>query len=237
MSDPVRIGFIVEGPTDFVVLEAIVARLLAGREYEAISLQPTLSVALAPLNGGGWTAVYLWCRQTIELSGGTIQNNPLFDFYDIVVMQVDADVATKRYTDDQRIVHPPDDLPFSEPCPPVSATTDRLRRVMLGWIGESAVPPRLVLCTPSSSLETWILVGLFPADKVASKADLECRRNIEAQLQSKPLSKRLVRSGQKDIEKYRGHAPAIAEAWTVIRSRCTEAERFSSEFSECIPRR
>lgn len=35
MSDPLRIGFVVEGPTDFVVLESVISRLLEGREFES----------------------------------------------------------------------------------------------------------------------------------------------------------------------------------------------------------
>jgi hypothetical protein len=38
MSNPLRIGFVVEGPTDFVVLESVVAKLLDGREYEPVAV-------------------------------------------------------------------------------------------------------------------------------------------------------------------------------------------------------
>ena len=48
MSEPLRIGFVVEGPTDRVVLESVVAQLLGEREFEAVQLTPLLSETFRP---------------------------------------------------------------------------------------------------------------------------------------------------------------------------------------------
>ena len=235
MSDPLRVGFVVEGPTDFAILEAIIGKLLDGREFEPVAIQPELSAAFAATTGGGWTAVYLWCRQMLEQTGGPARNNPLFDFHDLVVMQIDADVAGMRYTDDRRIQNPPSDLPFSCVCPPAGKTTNHLRKIMLGWLNEKTVPQRMVFCTPSKQLETWILVALFPDNRIAASVDVECKPNPDKQLQKQPLPSRLIRSGQKDIDKYRKHAAQVAEKWPYVRKRCTEADRFSFEFLAMAP--
>lgn len=235
MSDPLRIGFVVEGPTDFVVLESVVTRLLGDREFEAVSLQPLLSNAFAAVTAGGWTSIYLWCRQMVEQTGGAIRGNPLFEFHDMVVMQIDADVAGKSYADDNRIQNPPNNLPFTRDCPPASATTDRLREIMLGWMDEADLPAKMVFCTPAQSLETWVLVALFPQNAFASAANVECRANPDAQLQAQPLAQRLIRSGKKDIQKYRDRAPAIADVWDAVCGRCSEAGRFSGEFQAKVP--
>jgi hypothetical protein len=234
MSDPLRIGFVVEGPTDFVVLESVVARLLDGREFEPVAVQPLLSSAFGATTGGGWTSIYLWCRQIVDQAGGAARANPLFGFHDLVVMQIDADVAGKAYTDDARIQDPPNDLPFSRTCPPARDTTDRLREIVLGWLDEDSLPPQMVLCTPSKSLETWILVALFPKNKIAAAANVECRLHPENQLETRPLAQRLIRSGKKDIAKYRHISPDIAAEWANVRQRCTEAERFTQEFATAV---
>lgn len=235
MSRPLRIGFVVEGPTDFVVLESVVAKLLDGREYEPVTIQPLLSDAFAATTGGGWTSIYLWCRQMVNQTGGAARTNPLFGFHDLLVMQIDADVASKNYSDDDRIQNFPNDLPFYRACPPARDSTDRLREIMLGWLNEGSLPPQMVFCTPSKSLETWVLVALFPANQFAASVNVECRLNPEAQLQARPLAQRLIRSGKKDIAKYRERSADVATAWEHVCGRCTEAERFTQEFLAVVP--
>jgi hypothetical protein len=119
-------------------------------------------------------------------------------------------------------------------CPPASWTIDALRRVLLGWMGETVPPFKTVLCTPSKAIETWVLVALFPQNQFAASADAECRANPGARLQAGPKARRLIRSGKKDVRKYRESAIEIAEAWPRVRRRCTEAERFSVEFLSAL---
>ena len=235
MSDPLKVGLIFEGPTDFVVLRAAIAALLENREFEITTVQPALSNALAPRTGGGWTAVYLWCRQVLEQARGQARDNALFNTFDLLILHVDADVAGKRYSDDQRIQDPPDDLPCECPCPPTNATTDALRRVVLGWLGETSVPPRTVLCTPSKSTETWVLVALLPDEAVNSPVELECRRDVEVVLQRMPSDRRIIRSTGKQIMEYRKREGELRLAWPQVRVSCSEAERFSQEFLAALP--
>ncbi len=85
---------------------------------------------------------------------------------------------------DQRIKTPPQDLPLrmpcskpcKTPCPRPRQITDALRQTILGWLNETQVPPRTVLCVPARSIETWVLVALFPDDATALKSNVECRR-------------------------------------------------------------
>lgn len=236
MSKPLRVAFVAEGPTDYVVLRAAVRALLGGRDFEPESLKPELDETLRTTSASGWGGVYFWCRQTVEQSGGPTSSNPLFASDDsLVVIQVDADIARRSYADYEITNAPNDDMPCEQPCPPPSATTDALRAVMLGWLNETTVPPHTVLCTPSKSLETWVLVGLFPQNQFAASADLECRSNPDAQLQAQPLAHRLIRGGQKLIDQYRANEVNLQNAWPDVRSRCTEAERFSQDFLALVP--
>lgn len=227
MSDPLRVAFVTEGPTDYFVLRAAVRALLNGRDFEPTLIQPELDDNLVPQNSGGWGAVYRWCRQATEQAGGAAGKNPLFQLHDVVVMQVDADVARASYSD-YKIRNPPNDLPCQRPCPPAVATTEALRAVLLGWLNESAVPNGMVFCTPSKSIETWVFVAL---QQDTPTTDIECRWDVSSRLRKYGL----IKSSQKILEKYRANEDTIHASWPIVRKWCREAERFSIEFMATIP--
>jgi hypothetical protein len=231
MSEAVRVAFVMEGPTDYVALRAAVRSLLEGRDFEPTVIWPELSENLAAQTAGGWGGVYKWCRQAVDQAGGPVRNNPIFAFHDVLIIQVDADIGRSRYSDYQITDAPNNDLPCEAACPPPTATTDALRSVMLGWMDEAEVPNGAVLCTPSKSTETWVLVALFPDDPVAQKANIECRWDGEVRLRKYGL----IKSGQKLIDEYRGNENGICDAWPEVRGKCSEAERFSQEFLALAP--
>jgi hypothetical protein len=231
MSNPVRVAFVMEGPTDYVVLRAAVRALLDGRDFEATNIWPELDENLRPQTEGGWGGVYKWCRQVLEQAEGPARDNPIFALNDIVVIQVDADVARMKYRDYGIKDAPNDDLPCEQDCPPPSATTDALRAVMLAWLDETTVPPHAALCTPSKNIETWVLVGLFPGNEQAKKANIECRWGLEVQLRKHGLMK----GAKKLIDKYRANEKGIQDAWPSVRKKCSEAERFSTDFLTLVP--
>lgn len=100
MSDPIRVALAVEGPTDHIVLRAAIRSLLSGREVVFSHLQPLVSAAFQPVPGalaGRWGGVYLWCRQAAAEGGGQVSQSAVFLSCDILVVQVDADVAGMTY--------------------------------------------------------------------------------------------------------------------------------------------
>jgi hypothetical protein len=231
MSNPVRIAFVMEGSTDYVVLLAALRSLLDGRDFELTSISPELDESLRPKSEGGWGSVFKWCRQVVEQAGGPARENPLFALNDVIIAHVDADVAGKKYKDCNIKDPPNNDLPCEKPCPPATNTTNALRNVVLGWLSERDVPPKMVLCTPSKSIETWLLVALFPDDDSAKKADIECRGDCEVRLRKYGL----IKSGQKLIDKYHARERDVQNAWPAVRETCSEADRFSREFMAWMP--
>src|SRR5208283_143646 len=127
MSKPIRVAFVMEGPTDYVALRAAVRALLDGRDFEPTVIWPELDENFAAQTAGGWGGVYKWCRQAVEQAGGPVRNNPIFEFHDVLVIQVDADVARRKYSDYKITDAPNNDLPCEKNCPPPSATTNALR--------------------------------------------------------------------------------------------------------------
>src|SRR5208283_5212656 len=123
-------------------------------------LQPEGSVAFmgggdAGPFGGGWKGVYSWCLQAAQRGDGNLSRDPLFISYDLLVLHLDADVADEDPAN-QRVDPIPSlagVLPCARDCPPASATTHPLRRVLLSWAGETQAPRQTVLCTPSKSTE------------------------------------------------------------------------------------
>ena len=232
MSNPVRVAFAVEGDTDFIIMQATIRSLLAGREFVPTLLQPqdsqVLQSGVAP-TPDGWPGVYRWCQQTSAGLTGRFREDSLFQNHDILVVQVDADVAGTTYRSGH-INDPVQDLPCNKPCPPPEATTNPLRNVILRWMNENDLPPRTVICTPSKALETWILVALYPKEPVVKRGNVECKDSPENLLGAKPMTERLVRGGKKIVEKYEDRAETFAKAWPGVRAVCSEAERFSQDF-------
>ncbi len=236
MSDPLRIAVVVEGPTDYVFLGAAVRSLLGEREFEFHLLQPEFS-ELAGFQGGatalGWAGVYRWCRQTADEGGGRLSGSAVFQNYDLLIVQLDAEVASERY-EHGRIVDPVQDLPCDEPCPPASATTNRLRKVMLRWTGEPATPAKCVFCTPSKPTEAWVVPALFPRNRLVAKkgADQwECHLDPEAQLAQVPKARRVAKT-RKD---YNDKKEEFVLAWPAVRNAFSEAARFSDDLLAQIP--
>lgn len=224
---------VAEGPTDKIIIEAVISSVFAGRAFVLRQLQPEESLAFGPM-GTGWGGVYRWCRQASARAGGPIRRDLLFLTYDLLIVHLDAEVARENYAN-AGITDPANDLPCSRPCPPPEASTDALREVMLRWIGETEAPPKTVLCTPSMKTETWVLCALYPAVAAAVPGNLECFATPDQRLQAQPKAGRLVKSGKRDRAMYQKRAGEVAQAWDQVRHHCSEAERFTTELVASVP--
>ena len=235
MSEPLHIAVVVEGPTDEIVLKAILEALLPDTELVFHRLQPEGSVAFGSAPSGstgvGWAGVYRWSRQAVSEGDGSVSGSLALLNHDLLIVHVDADVAGKTYADGNIRDAPCDDLPCEQPCPPPHETTNALRAVVLNWLGEQECPPRIVLCTPSKNIEAWVLAAICPKNNVIRRNDWECRPNPEGQLAALPIHQRF----RKRPEDYRGKQAEITEAWPQVSARLTEAARFETEFLAAVP--
>lgn len=229
---PLKIGLVVEGPTDYLVLRSVIDALLQPRALQFSYLQPEYSESFTPLgpSGGGWPGVYRWCRNTSELNGPAgLDDNFLFLNHDIVILQLDADVAGVNYASGHITNPASNDLPCAQPCPPVAPTIAALEGVLLGWLEARQCPRQLVICIPAQSLETWMLAGLYPEDSFLVQSNLECRPNIERRLASKPLKGRLVSGTKKLLDEYERRAPELAGSWSKVTAVCQQAAQFEAD--------
>jgi len=162
-------------------------------------------------------------------AGGYLRDDVLYLAYDIVVLQLDADVADERYANGS-IVETVQDLPCSQDYPPPAASTDPLRRVLLRWAGEEEVPAKTVLCTPSKSTEAWVVVALFP-DDIAVRKGIECCPDAASRLGQQPLARRI----RKRVSDYEAKAKDLCNAWPRLTASLDEARRFEAEFLRALP--
>ena len=231
MSEPLRIAAAVEGPTDAIVLQAILRALLPDdADFVFQTLQPEASEAFGSASfgtmGAGWAGVYRWSRQAAREGGGSVSGSSALSHHDVLIVHVDADVASETYASGNIRDAPCDDLPCEKPCPPPNGTTNALRAVVLDWLGERGCPPRIVLCTPSKSIEAWVLAAVWPDNRMVRRGDWECRPNPEGQLAALPIHRRF----RKRPDDYRRWQGEIEAAWPNVSARLTEAARFEEEF-------
>lgn len=234
MSDPIKVAVVVEGPTDTVVIEAIIDSILGGSDFEMQVLQPETSsvfgASVGNERGLGWPGVFRWCRQASMEGGGRVSRSTVFSHHDVVVVHLDADVAGLTYG--KANIKDPirEDLPCKLPCPPAVTTTNALRDVVLNWLGEQVCPDRLVLCIPSKSMDAWVVVALWPDNRVVANGNWECRNNPGAQLSALPKGRKL----SKNRRDYKSRGIDIGNGWSIVASKLTEARRFEEEFLAAV---
>ena len=211
--------------------------MLGSRSFDLKLLQPESSVAFSGAGdagelGGGWRGVYKWCLQATKRNKGSVRFDPLFLAYDLLIVHLDADVATEDPANYS--VFPIPELagllPCSQPCPPCSETTDRLRALIRIWLGDSSTPPRTVFCTPSMSIEAWVVAICFPNDREVRKASWECHPKPERRLAQQPKNDRFAKK-QTD---YMNNQQRLQEGWPRIAERLFEAKRFRDEFTLAV---
>ena len=233
MSEPWRVAVAVEGPTDSLVLKAIIRSLLDGADFEFQILQPEDSAAFGANfgpNGAGWRGVYSWSRQAAKEGGGSLSGSSALSQWDILIIHVDADVADKTYTSANITSPPQNDLPCAKPCPPSRHTTDALRTVLLGWLGEQTCPPQTILCTPSKTMDAWVLTAVFPDNAIFQQQNWECHRDPAGQLKTLPQGQRFSKKRRDYLER----SQEISQAWPSVSAKLTEAARFKEEFLYAI---
>jgi hypothetical protein len=231
-----KIGMVVEGPTDAIVLQAGLTAFIK-TPFTAITLQPQVSPGSS---GTGWSGVYRWCRQVASLKSGTLSENPILLNLDLVIIQIDADVAGMSYADAG--IHEPafNDLPCERPCPPASDTVGLLFRVVQGWLLPTRPGDYGIICVPSKCIEAWVAAGLYSQTAPELMDELECSYTIIDYFQQKPARERLIRSKKGKPKKIRSRYLEVSETlskeWENITQYCPQAGLFQEAVEDSMAR-
>jgi hypothetical protein len=228
-----NIATVVEGPTDRLVLEAILDKLIPGN-HRYLPLQPPMTLGET---GAGWKGVRNGCRQRgqgTEPDLETVLSAALGPSIDLLVIHVDASIAFERDLQDA------EDEPVGQvvqPCPPAGATAHRLRQVIMGWLHRTDLPQAIILAIPAQDTESWTFAALHPADPLCRRPDYECirsgRNHLGYRLTLQAYGKLLSRSDgkiKKHQRRYRECLPQLADGWDNACQICPEAQRLT----DCI---
>ncbi|MGX9366272.1 hypothetical protein ACTVJH_09530 [Desulfoplanes sp. PS50] len=229
-----RIGLVVEGVTDAIVIEAGLKRLLKC-PFILTSLQPDTPPGV---QGEGWGGIYRWCRQVGAVPGNTLLESPLLQNFDLLILAIDADVASKTYSS-ANIQDPlSDDLPCEQACPPASDTTEKLEAVVEHWLSPVQIDTRTVLCIPSKSIESWVAAALYAESDSGFPDMIECFYDILQYMHAKPARERLVSSKDGRLRKrkkqYKLAQRALVERWDTVEKFCTQALKFRASLEGCV---
>jgi hypothetical protein len=225
MSD-LLIGMVVEGPTDALVLEAGLSAFLQA-SFTSVTMQPQTPPGKS---GAGWSGVFWWCRQLVSQGYATLSESPTVQQLDLIIIQVDADVAGMTY-ESANIDDPPyDDLPCEYPCPPASKTVRALYNVVVSWMRPTQLGAKAVICIPSKCIEAWVAAALYGSNDPDLVENLECSFAVETYLQAKPARERLIRRQgdrlRKVTRKFRGAQQTISTRWKDVKNSCPQAAQF-----------
>lgn len=230
MSD-LRVALVAEGPTDAIIIEAALKALLPG-PFVLTQLQPEQT---RPALGTGWGGVLRWCLEFESRGLSKIEDDPTLPGFDLFVIHVDADITECRYSevsDEIAQIATQRDwpvLPNSFPCPPSAGSSDAVRACVLSWAGLQNSGPKTVLCVPSKSTDTWLAAAVL-RNGHALLSGLECNLNLGAKLGALPKAERL----RKTSREYRAREKKITDAWAIVRTRCSQADRFSNEVAAVV---
>ena len=224
-----QVALVAEGDTDVVVIKAALRALLqAPFTLNVLPPEPTRAGF-----GGGWSGVFKWCREVAREGVASLDKNPTFAAFDLVVIHVDADVAEGKYAqcgsaveEDAKTLPP---LPCSQPCPPAEAGANEIRSRIQAWLGTTSLGPKAILCVPSKSSEAWLSAAVLD-DNHPLLRNLECNLNLAAQLAALPLATRI----KKTKKGFQAHEQALVSGWARVRQRCTQAERFSADVEQAF---
>jgi hypothetical protein len=235
-----NIGTVVEGPTDRLMLKAIVRAICPG-EHRFFDLQPAGQSDTFGETGTGWKGVRRWCRESWKRSSleDIVYADPSAPL-DILIIQLDADIALELDLQDEideQIV------PVYSPCPPIACTAQNIKQIVAVWlqIPLESLPRQVIYAIPSQDMENWLFAALFPDDPLCGKSDFECiktNRYPGYLLTLKKYNKILERDGstvKKSVVRYRPYAPMIIPVWDNVRHICSQAEALHQEFTSRLP--
>ena len=221
-----RIALVAEGPTDYEAIQAALKALLP-QPFVMIQLQPE---ATGGMMGTGWCGVLKWCQAAQQRHPGSLDKGPTLVGFDLLIVHLDVDVASKQYADcgtsvaDIAQQHHWGSLPCAQPSPPVADTVTCLDGVIKSWLGQSTAGERTLLCLPAQSSGTWLAAAVL-ASAHPLLVDSECNLSLESRLGQLPLKERI----KKTTREYRLHAPRITAQWEQVKQVCTQATHFEQQ--------
>ncbi len=235
------IGIVSEGPTDFMVLKAVIDKI-TGEQNRYLSLQPEPD--LLGRYGNGWKGVWKWCKEIVPLEILMDELEPKMDF---VVIQMDGDVVRKEkeihclcdaticldkgkvfplYCD--KVVN---NCPVHMPC---SSHTDGIMGIINHGVSvltdtlDGKVMDRVIITIPCDSTDAWV---------VAAYDDISNVENVENPwkeviAKSKYYHGIRVRRDKKSTVAYAEFLDTVVGQWNEVTEKCLSAKELERKVKE-----
>ena len=235
------IGIVSEGPTDYLVLRAVIDRI-SGEENRYLSLQPEPD--LMGRFGNGWKGVWRWCKETASVNDLFQEIQPHID---AIVIQMDGDVIRKEKEvhcqcdttscDDKGTVFPlycakkGGMCPVNIPCRSHEETIEERMNHGILTLKESlsdADMNQIVITIPCDSTDAWVVAAFDEIDDIESIDDPW--KTIIAK--EKYYHGIRVRGDKKNTVTYAQFSDHVAKAWESVTQRCQSAKQFEVEINQ-----
>lgn len=232
------IGIVSEGPTDFLVLKAVIDKI-TGNENVYLPLQPKRD--MLGQYGNGWKGVWRWCKETLSVEMIVNEITPHIDF---VVIQMDGDVVRKEkevhclcestVCEDKGKIFPlyceniVYNCPIDMPCKSHNNNVDDIIKHGISVLKDTLNDRDkdfVIFTIPCDSTDTWVVAAYDEIDDVESLNDPW--KNIIAK--GKYYHGIRVRGDRKNTITYSVMANKVADNWNKIIHKCKSAMLLDQE--------
>ncbi|NDY58157.1 hypothetical protein G3N56_15585 [Desulfovibrio sulfodismutans] len=222
------IGLVSEGPTDTIIIQSALQAIL-DHPFVLSPIQPESPPGQL---GAGWSGVYRWCRQIASPNYYSLLQHPSLMLFNIIIIQVDADVAFSSYSSANICDNINNDLPCAEDWPPITRSIENLKLTISKWTHPTNHDKKTVLCIPSYCIETWLAVALFGKSDPILMSNIEQNTNIYNYIYAKSKTIRFIRfkdgKPKKIKSKYIEYKDRLTSEWNYITRHCTQAIDFQN---------
>lgn len=238
------IGIISEGPTDYLVLKAVIDKI-TGEENRYLSLQPEPD--MLGRYGNGWKGVWRWCKETesIGMLMREIQPN-----IDAIVIQMDGDVVRKEKEvhclcgttscDDKGRVFPlycekiaerkcPVELPCKVHKESVPAKMEHGKAILESELANEDMS-HIAIVIPCDSTDTWVVAAYDEMDAVETFDDPWDKIIAKG----KYYHGIRIRGNKKNTNTYRLFSGKVADCWEKVTDKCRSAVILEQEIRRIL---
>lgn len=237
------IGIVSEGPTDYLVLKAVIDKI-TGETNRYLSLQPERD--MLGRFGNGWKGVWRWCEETEEINTLMKAVQPQID---AIVIQMDGDVIRKEkeihcLCDSTACKYKGTVFPLycdkhDIECPAVVPCKNHVDgSIGIMEHGENVLAlalkaddmSHIAITIPCDSTDAWVVAAYDDLDNIEDYEDPW--RTIIAK--KKYYHGIRVRGDKKNVLTYAIFSNMVAERWNEVTQKCISAMKLDQEVKRIL---
>ena len=241
-----NIGIVCEGPTDFILLKAVIDGI-TDEHNRYFLLQPESD--LTGQYGNGWKGVWKWCRDHAAIKKVLMKS--VAPQLDLLIIHMDGDVSRRERAvhclceerncgyqgvqdpmqcDSMRAIR--ELCPICIPCemhePSAAGCMDHLESLIASWLMDDISETCIVI--PCDSMEAWIVAAYdarIDAEDIADPWQTVIARK-------KAYHDIRIPGGKKRTAVFCEFAERVCENWDQVTRYCQSAKRFEQRITDAL---